>query len=109
MSRKRKERRSFAPRSAKEIIGGKNIFFTKHSLERFTKRFEVSSKKSVEEQARFLLENAQEDNFDKVERIRRIIKNGFSEATYLHNGNVRFVLKEIDEDTFLVLTIEKKR
>lgn len=88
------------------------IRFTNHAVDQFIKRFTGLAKEQLADPKRKLLDllaGATEENaIDGVHRVKRIISHKFILARYFVNGRWRFVIKEEEDGTLLVLTFEER-
>lgn len=87
-------------------ISSEQLFFTTHALDQFTRRY-GGKIKNVERTAREIFTQAKEERaIGSVERVKRLINNEFVAVRYFLKMPWRFVLKELADGKFLVLTIE---
>lgn len=104
------EARIEKPKEKASLLDDDKVIFSDHALEQLAARYKFYGEKKLscpEATARQLLKEAVEkDAISKDGAVRRLIDNDFEEVRYFKNGKWRFVIREEEDGTYLVKTIE---
>ncbi|MBI2023320.1 hypothetical protein HYT01_02025 [Candidatus Giovannonibacteria bacterium] len=83
------------------------VRFSRHSIEQLQKRFQKKVRNYYLLAFDLLSKASFEGAISRRGKVKRLIDNNFVEVFYLKNGAYRFVIKEMEDGTFKVLTIEE--